>query len=67
MKATKTPKKTAVKSGAERIAEMRERRAAVGHTEVRAIYAHQDDHPEIKQEAAKIVRRRERSAKRGKP
>ena len=55
--------KPAAKSVAERQAELRARRADIGHAEVRGAYAHVEDHPEIKQEAAKIVRRRERNAK----
>lgn len=54
---------TTAKTGAQRIAELRARRAADGIVEVRGIFAHQDDHEAIKESAAKITRKRERAAK----
>jgi hypothetical protein len=60
---------TAAKTNAERQRELRERRklADVPTTEVRGIYAHLDDHAEVKESAAKIARRRRRVAKRVAP
>jgi hypothetical protein len=53
---------------AARQAEFRRRRAAEGMTEVRGIFAHPDDHQAVKDEAAKINRRRARLvAKRAAP
>ncbi len=47
--------------------EYRARRAEQQATEVRGIFAHPDDHAEVKEAAAKIARRRARVAKRGAP
>lgn len=56
---------SAAKTNAERQRAFRERKAAEQQaTEVRGIYAHPDDHAEIKEAAAKISRRRARLAKR---
>lgn len=41
--------------------EFRARRAAQQLTEVRGIFAHPDDHAEVKEAAAKIARRRQRA------
>jgi hypothetical protein len=58
----------AAKTNAERQAAFRQRKAAEQQaTEVRGIYAHPDDHAEIKEAAAKIGRRRARQAKRAAP
>ena len=54
------------KTVTQRVQELRERRAAAGLAEVRGAFAHPDDHPAIKEFAAKTVRKRERAAK-GKP
>lgn len=56
------------KTNAERQRAFRERKATEQQvTEVRGIFAHLDDHQQIKDEAAKIARRRARLAKRGAP
>ena len=56
------------KTNAERQAAFRARKATEQQaTEVRGIFAHPDDHKQIKDEAAKIARRRTRLAKRGAP
>lgn len=56
------------KTNAERQAAFRARKATEQQaTEVRGIFAHPDDHQQIKDEAAKIARRRTRLAKRGAP
>jgi hypothetical protein len=55
------------KTNAERQAAFRARQAEQQATEVRGIFAHPDDHQQIKDEAAKIARRRTRLAKRGAP
>ena len=57
------------KTNAERQRKLRERRklADVPTTEVRGIYAHPDDHAEVKEAAAKSARRRQRVAKRAAP
>ena len=47
--------------------EYRARKAEQQATEVRGIFAHPDDHQQIKDEAAKIARRRTRLAKRCAP
>lgn len=47
--------------------EYRARRAEQQATEVRGIFAHPDDHAEVKEAAAKIARRRQRVAKRSAP
>ncbi|MBA3591813.1 hypothetical protein [Methylibium sp.] len=52
------------KTTAQRQAEFRARKAAEQATEVRGIFAHPDDHTEVKEAAAKIARRRMRLAKR---
>lgn len=46
------------KTNAERQREFRARQAEQQATEVRGIFAHPDDHQQIKDEAAKIARRR---------
>ena len=59
---------TAAKTNAERQRAFRERKATEQQaTEVRGIFAHPDDHAEVKEAAAKIARRRQRLAKRGAP
>lgn len=58
---------SAAKTNAERQREFRTRQAEQQATEVRGIFAHPDDHQQIKDEAAKIARRRQRLAKRGAP
>ena len=58
----------AAKTNAERQASFRARKATEQQAaEVRGIFAHPDDHQQIKDEAAKISRRRQRLAKRGAP
>ena len=54
----------AAKTNAERQREYRQRKADTDTTEVRGIFAHPDDHAEVKEAAAKIARRRARVAKR---
>ena len=58
---------TTAKNSAERQREFRARKAQTESTEVRGIFAHPDDHAEVKEAAAKIARRRARAAKRGAP
>lgn len=58
---------SAAKTNAERQREFRVRQAEQQATEVRGIFAHPDDHQQIKDEAAKIARRRARQAKRAAP
>jgi hypothetical protein len=58
---------SAAKTNAERQREFRARQAEQQATEVRGIFAHPDDHQQIKDEAAKIARRRARQAKRAAP
>lgn len=59
---------SAAKTNAERQAAFRQRKAAEQQlTEVRGIFAHPDDHAEVKEAAAKISRRRARVAKRAAP
>lgn len=58
---------SAAKTNAERQREFRQRKAEQTATEVRGIFAHPDDHAEVKEAAAKIARRRQRLAKRGAP
>ena len=56
------------KTNAERQREFRARKATEQQaTEVRGIFAHPDDHAEVKESAAKIARRRARVAKRVAP
>jgi hypothetical protein len=55
------------KTGAERQAAFRARQAEQQATEVRGIFAHPDDHQAVKDEAAKINRRRARSVKKAAP
>ena len=56
------------KTNAQRQAEFRARKASEQQaTEVRGIFAHPDDHAEVKEAAAKIARRRQRLAKRVAP
>ena len=55
------------KTNAERQREFRQRKADTEAVEVRGIFAHPDDHAEVKEAAAKIARRRVRLAKRGAP
>jgi hypothetical protein len=57
----------AAKTNAERQREFRARKAQTEATEVRGIFAHPDDHAEVKEAAAKIARRRQRVAKRSAP
>ena len=57
----------AAKTSAERQREFRARKAETAATEVRGIFAHPDDHAEVKEVAAKIARRRQRAAKRAAP
>ena len=47
-------------TNAARQARYRQRKATEGLTEVRGIYAPPEDHKEIREQAAKIARRRER-------
>jgi len=54
---------TAAKSNAERQREFRQRKADTEATEVRGIFAHPDDHQAVRDEAAKINRRRARATK----
>ena len=54
----------AAKTTAERQAAYRQRKAEQTATEVRGIFAHPEDHQAVKDAAAKIARRRQRSAKR---
>ena len=61
------PKMNAAKTNAERQREFRARKAQTEATEVRGIFAHPDDHAEVKEAAAKIARRRQRVAKRSAP
>ena len=52
---------TPAKTNAERQQALRDRRKLEeNRTEVRGIYAHPDDHAEVKEAAAKIARRRAR-------
>lgn len=55
------------RTNAERQREFRQRKADTEATEVRGIFAHPDDHAEVKEAAAKIARRRARAAKRAAP
>ena len=55
------------KTTAERQREFRARQAGQKATEVRGIFAHPDDHQAVKDEAAKINRRRARSVKKAAP
>jgi len=52
----------ASKTNAERQAAFRQRKADTEATEVRGIFAHPQDHTEVKEAAAKIARRRTRLA-----
>ena len=52
---------------ARRQREFRERKAERSAAEVRGIWAHVDDHDEIKADAARIWRRRERAEAKRKP
>lgn len=52
------------KTNAERQREFRQRKADTEAVEVRGIFAHPDDHAEVKESAAKIARRRARNARR---
>lgn len=58
---------TAAKTNGERQREFRARKAQAEATEVRGIFAHPDDHAEVKEAASKIARRRKRAAKRAAP
>jgi hypothetical protein len=51
---------TAAKTPARRQAEFRQRRATEQAAEVRGIFAHPDDHADIKSHAGKLARRRAR-------
>lgn len=53
----------AAKTTAARVAELRQRRADLSLTRLE-LYAHPDDHEAIKALAAKLQRKRERTAKR---
>jgi hypothetical protein len=55
--------KPAPMSSTERVALWRARKAENALAEVRSIYAHPDDHPEIKRVAMKVVRKRERAGR----
>ena len=55
------------KTNAERQSEFRTRKADTEATEVRGIFAHTDDHADVKEAAAKIARRRQRAATRAAP
>ena len=55
------------KTTAERQREFRARQAGQQATEVRGIFAHPDEHRAVKDEAAKINRRRARSVKKAAP
>ena len=58
----------AAKTNAQRQKKWRdESKVESGGTEVRGIFAHPDDHAEVKEAAAKIGRRRARLVKRGAP
>ena len=57
----------AAKTNAERQRAFRARKSAQTAAEVRGVFAHPDDHAEVKEAAAKIVRRRKRAAKRAAP
>lgn len=52
----------AAKTAAQRVREVRQRRAAAGLVRLE-LWAHPDDHEAIKEAAAKLQRRRERAAK----
>jgi len=54
------------KTNAERQREFRQRKADTEATEVRGIFAHPDDHAEVKEAAAKIGRRRARADRKAK-
>lgn len=58
---------SAAKTNAERQRKFRQRKADTEATEVRGIFAHTDDHAEVKEAAAKIARRRARAANRAAP
>lgn len=59
---------SAAKTNAERQRAFRERNATERQaTEVRGIFAHPDDHADVKEAAAKIARKRQRAAKRSAP
>lgn len=55
----------AAKTTAQRQRKFRQRKADTEATEVRGIFAHPDDHADIKAHAGKIARRRARIAKAG--
>jgi len=55
------------KTNAERQREFRQRKAGTEAVEVRGIFAHPDDHQAVKDEAAKINRRRARAVKKAAP
>jgi hypothetical protein len=55
--------KPTAKTVTDRVAAWRARKAESNLAEVRAIYAHPDDHPEIKRVAMKVVRKRERAGR----
>lgn len=58
---------SAAKTNAERQRDFRARKAETTSTEVRGIFAHPDDRQAVKDEAAKINRRRARAAKKQAP
>ena len=55
------------KTNKERQREFRARKTEIEETEVRGIFAHPDDHQTIKNEAAKIYRRRARAVRKTEP
>jgi len=46
------------KTSTERVRDLRDRKAKIGHAEVRGVFAHVEDHQAIKLAAQKIVRKR---------
>lgn len=52
------------KTGAQRQADYKKRQAEQGRKEVRGIYLHPDDAAALREHAAKLAKRRERSARR---
>lgn len=63
---TEARKGLAAKTTSERVAAMRADRKALGLKRLE-LYAHPDDHTDIKAAAAKIARRRQRAEKRSAP
>ena len=58
---------SAAKTNAERQREFRQRKADTEVTEVRGIFAHPDEHRAVKDEAARVNRRRARTVKKAAP